>query len=98
MSDKGSFTSGFLAGAIVGGVVGGVIGSLLASRPKNNTLEDDEDDEILLESGEDLTFKSSKTKGLSRSLDDQINQLNLAIDDLRQQQRQTVIDHSLDED
>ncbi len=95
MSEKGSFTGGFFVGAIVGGIVGGVLGSLLASRPKTNTLDDDD---ILLESREDTPLKSNKnSKGVSRTLEEQINQLNLAIDDVRQHLK-TGNNNGLDED
>lgn len=84
MSEKDNFTGGFLAGAIVGGVVGGLLGSYLANRTKKSTF--DEDDEILLESNEDISLRPHKNMEVARrSLEDQINQLNLAIDDVRQQ-------------
>jgi Na+/glutamate symporter len=84
MSQKDNFAGGFLAGAIVGGVVGGFLGTLLASRQKNNQV--DEDDDILLESNEDISSRPKKNIEVARrSLEDQISQLNLAIDDVRQQ-------------
>jgi len=62
----------------VGGVVGGVIGAIAASRQK--------------ESEPDLTGdRTSQLKGeesmesARRSLEDKISQLNLAIDDVREQ-------------
>ena len=96
MSERDNFTGGFLAGAIVGGVVGGLLGTLLASRQTKNNLDDDDD--ILLESDEDISLKPKPNIEVARrSLEDQITQLNLAIDDLRQQ-LETVSDNSLDQD
>ena len=84
MSGKDDFTGGFLAGAIFGGIVGGFLGTLLASRQNKNTFDDDDD--ILLESNEDISLTPKKNIEVARrSLEDQINQLNLAIDDVRQQ-------------
>jgi Na+/glutamate symporter len=96
MSEKDNFTGGFLAGAIVGGVVGGLLGSLLASRQKKNTLDDDDD--ILLESSEEISLRPHKNMEVARrSLEEQINQLNLAIDDVRQQ-LETVNENPVEQD
>ena len=95
MSEKDDFTGGFLAGAIFGGIVGGFLGTLLASRQKKNTFDDDD---ILLESNEDISLTPKKTIEVARrSLEDQINQLNLAIDDVRQQ-LETVNENSDNQD
>ena len=96
MSEKDDFTGGFLAGAIFGGIVGGFLGTLLASRQKKNTFDDDDD--ILLESNEDISLTPKKNIEVARrSLEEQINQLNLAIDDVRQQ-LETVNENSDNQD
>jgi hypothetical protein len=92
MSQRDSFTSGFLAGAVVGGVVGGLIGALVAGQGDNSN---DETEQSLLNSSprEVKAFKSRKRKLKAeesieiarRSLEDKIAQLNMAIDDVRQQ-------------
>ncbi len=83
MSQRDGFVGGFLAGTIVGGVVGGVIGALVASRLDNNP---EEDNPSLLKSakGEKLDNETN-IEMARRRLENKIAQLNLAIDDVREQ-------------
>lgn len=82
MSEQEGFSSGFFLGTLVGGVVGGVIGAIAASRQKQshpaNRLNNREDNPSQL--GSEESIESAR-----RSLEDKISQLNLAIDDVRQQ-------------
>jgi len=92
MSQREGFTSGFLAGAIVGGMVGGLIGALVAGQQDNDS---DETEPSLLNSTrlEAKPIKKRKRQLKAedsievarRSLEDKIAQLNMAIDDVRQQ-------------
>ncbi|MGK7876322.1 MAG: hypothetical protein AB4426_24410 [Xenococcaceae cyanobacterium] len=83
MSQRDGFAGGFLAGAIVGGIVGGVLGALFASRRDNET---DREDKSLPKSTTEEKFSTEESiEGARRSLEDKIAQLNLAIDDVRQQ-------------
>jgi len=74
----------FLAGAIVGGLVGGVLGTVLANRSRRGL--GDGDNQAFLE--EIRNGRLTPEEGMEvarRSLEDKIAQLNLAIDDVRQQ-------------
>jgi predicted acylesterase/phospholipase RssA len=92
MSQRDGFTSGFLAGAVVGGLIGGLIGALVAAQRDN---DNEEVEQSLLNSNprEAKTLKGRKRQlkaeesieGARRSLEDKIAQLNMAIDDVRQQ-------------
>lgn len=87
MSQRDGFASGFIAGAvvgsIVGGVVGGVLGAILVSRRSNGA---DENPHSLLKSGTEEKLPPGETIEVARRrLEDKIAQLNLAIDDVRQQ-------------
>ncbi len=76
MSQRDGFGSGFLLGALIGGTVGGIVGALAASRrsplSSSEALEGQEPSEESIE-------------GARRSLESKIAQLNLAIDDVREQ-------------
>jgi len=76
MSERDGFGSGFLLGTVVGGVVGGVIGAIAASRRKHSDLSQEQQSQLEQEQGMETA---------RRSLEDKISQLNLAIDDVRQQ-------------
>ena len=82
MSQQNGFGSGFILGSVVGGVVGGLLGTVLATRNEKRALKLDDsrfrrDREI---------FSSEERIELARhGLEDKIAQLNLAIDDVRQQ-------------
>lgn len=83
MSQQNGFGSGFIFGSIIGGVVGGLLGSALASR---NAKEVIEQDNSLVGNGAEKSFSSEESIELARhGLEDKIAQLNLAIDDVRQQ-------------
>ncbi|MDJ0527311.1 MAG: hypothetical protein PX634_18730 [Microcystis sp. M53600_WE12] len=84
MSQRDGFAGGFLAGAIVGGLVGGVLGTVLANRSRRGL--GDGDNQAFLE--EIRNGRLTPEEGMEvarRSLEDKIAQLNLAIDDVRQQ-------------
>lgn len=84
MSQREGFTSGFLLGSLVGGAVGGVIGALVASR---RTGGENDQDPLLMQSkrGEANPEASGNMESARRSLEEKISQLNMAIDDVRQQ-------------
>lgn len=79
MSQRDGFTGGFVAGAIVGGLVGGLVGALV-SRGRAATPDPEE---ALLEA--DPEKAEARIEDARRSLEAKIAQLNLAIDDVRQQ-------------
>lgn len=82
MGQRDSFAGGFLAGAIVGSLVGGLVGATLASRRKSLL----EEGQSLLGSKQGGKFESEDSIEIARRrLEDKIAQLNLAIDDVRQQ-------------
>ena len=91
MSQRDGFTSGFLLGTVVGGLIGGVIGAVVAGQRDT----DNEAEKSLLNSSraETKLIKGKKRQLNSeesietarRSLEDKIAQLNMAIDDVRQQ-------------
>ena len=83
MSEQNSFGNGFVLGSILGGVIGGVLGTLLASRQENKSLAEERS---LIEAGTQPKFTTEENIEVARhSLEDKIAQLNLAIDDVRQQ-------------
>ena len=83
MSQNNNFAGGFFWGALLGGVVGGVVGSAIANRRPFLT---EEDTPSLLSPGHPLKLDSEEGIELARRrLEDKIAQLNLAIDDVREQ-------------
>ena len=83
MSQNDNFAGGFFWGALLGGVIGGVVGSAIATR--RPTL-DEEDNPSLLTSSQPVKLDSEESIELARRrLEDKIAQLNLAIDDVREQ-------------
>ena len=84
MSQKDSFGSGFVVGSIIGGLLGGFLGAILAnSREKTNS---EEKSKPLAERAQPVQFTNEESIEVARhSLEDKIAQLNLAIDDVRQQ-------------
>ncbi|XLQ12052.1 MAG: hypothetical protein KPI85_02805 [cyanobacterium endosymbiont of Epithemia adnata isolate EadnSB Bon19] len=83
MSQRDGFTGGFLAGTIVGGIVGGIIGALVGSRLEKNPKEDNSS---LLKSAKDEKLDTEANIEMARRrLENKIAQLNLAIDDVREQ-------------
>ncbi len=82
MSDKDNFGSGFLLGTIIGGVVGGMIGTVIANQTKDKTKKMGGDSTFKVNNHS--TFDNNKEIENARlSLEDKINQLNNAIDDVR---------------
>lgn len=82
MSQRDNFTGGFLLGTLVGGVVGGVIGALAASRRNSPSPENPS----LLQSGKGEKFSTEESMETARRrLEEKIAQLNLVIDDVREQ-------------
>ena len=94
MSQKDNFGSGFVLGSIVGGIVGGVLGTLLATREETSVNQ-----KRRFQEGEPpLQFTSEESMESARySLEDKIAQLNLAIDEVRQQLG-SVNSNSVDQD
>ena len=85
MSQKNGFGNGFILGSIVGGVIGGVLGTLLANKSEQRSSVDNRYQESL-EGGTEVRFDSEESIEMARhGLEDKIAQLNLAIDDVRQQ-------------
>ena len=83
MSQRDNFAVGFLAGTIVGGVVGGIVGSVLAFRGNR---ENEEGQRSLLKFRKAEPLDSEESIEIARrTLEEKIAQLNLAIDDVRQQ-------------
>lgn len=84
MSQRDGFTGGFLAGAVVGGLVGGVLGVVLANRSRRSL--EDTDNQAFLEGVRNGRLTPEEGMEMARrSLENKIAQLNLAIDDVRQQ-------------
>ena len=96
MSQKDGFGSGFVVGSIIGGVVGGLLGAILVnSRDKQNS---ERQNKPLEEGGQPVKFSTEESIEVARhSLEDKIAQLNLAIDDVRQQ-LETVNGNSAERD
>ena len=83
MSQQNGFGSGFIFGSIIGGVVGGLLGTILANRQEKQILEGEDSPS---RSDREISFSSEERIELARhGLEDKIAQLNLAIDDVRQQ-------------
>lgn len=80
MTERDGFGNGFLLGTLVGGVVGGVIGAIAASRQKQSPQGTMAKGESTSPGENDESIESAR-----RSLEDKISQLNLAIDDVREQ-------------
>lgn len=80
MSKNNNFGGGFILGAIFGGIVGGVVGTTLASQQKNKASIKGGTSEAK------LSFNHAEnTEDTRRNLEGKIAQLNLAIDEVRQQ-------------
>lgn len=95
MSQRNGFGSGFILGSVVGGLVGGVLGTILTTRNEKQIA--DRENAYLRRSSE-IPLDSEENIELARhSLEDKIAQLNLAIDDVRQQLG-TVKTNSLEQD
>ena len=84
MSQKDNFGSGFVLGSIVGGVLGGLLGTVLASRYNRTPITGET--EAISEGEPPLKFSSEESMEAARySLEDKIAQLNLAIDQVKEQ-------------
>lgn len=93
MSQQNGFGSGFILGSVVGGVVGGILGTVLATR---NEKQDQKKSE--LQKVSEIPLSSDESIELARhGLENKIAQLNLAIDDVRQQLG-TVQNNSLEQE
>ncbi|WP_069790814.1 hypothetical protein A5482_005885 [Cyanobacterium sp. IPPAS B-1200] len=81
MGEKDNFGSGFLLGTIIGGVVGGVLGAI-ASKKVNDMGKHNNDSTL---NSEDKGFLNNRenVETARLSLEEKINQLNHAIDDVR---------------
>jgi gas vesicle protein len=82
MAQKDGFTSGFILGAIAGGVVGGILGTVLANRASSTSREGKKLLDFNKQAKVDL---EENMEGTRRNLEDKIAQLNLVIDDVREQ-------------
>ncbi|MGK7894308.1 MAG: hypothetical protein AB4372_11955 [Xenococcus sp. (in: cyanobacteria)] len=84
MSQKDRFGSGFVLGSIIGGIVGGLLGASLVNYRDQQSKQ--EEGKPLSEGGEPVKFTTEESIEVARHrLEDKIAQLNLAIDDVRQQ-------------
>lgn len=83
MSQQNGFGSGFILGSVIGGVVGGLLGTVLATRNEKQVVEGED---YRLRNTNEVSLSSEESIEIARhSLEDKIAQLNLAIDDVRQQ-------------
>jgi gas vesicle protein len=79
MSEKDNFGTGFLVGTIVGGVIGGILGTIIANKSRENLdRKESKSSDYSIFSGDDEAPSYSHL-----SLEDKINQLNHAIDDVK---------------
>ncbi|NCO74205.1 MAG: hypothetical protein GW795_13210 [Cyanobacteria bacterium] len=82
MNEKDNFGGGFILGTIIGGVVGGIIGTVIANKNQENKSNLDNESPIkhrqysMIDEEEDIENERL-------SLEEKINQLNHAIDDVR---------------
>ncbi|MBD2651970.1 hypothetical protein H6G45_00385 [Synechocystis sp. FACHB-383] len=81
MAQKDNFAGGFLLGTVIGGVVGGILGSVLANRAATQSPDQEKLD---TEGGGNLDSEEN-IELARRRLEDKIAQLNLVIDDVRDQ-------------
>jgi uncharacterized protein YcfJ len=86
MGQQNGFGSGFIIGSVIGAVVGGVLGTVLATeREKPGSLTNSYKLKKAPQDAE-VSFGTEESIEQARhSLEDKIAQLNLAIDDVRQQ-------------
>jgi uncharacterized protein YcfJ len=86
MGQQNGFGSGFIIGSVIGAVVGGVLGSVLATeREKPGTVANSYKLKKASQSAEFPLSTEENIELARHSLEDKITQLNLAIDDVRQQ-------------
>ncbi|MFM2312992.1 MAG: hypothetical protein RLZZ04_2268 [Cyanobacteriota bacterium] len=86
MGQQNGFGSGFIIGSVIGAVVGGVLGTVLATeREKQGAIANSYKLKKAPQDAE-ISFGTEESIELARhGLEDKIAQLNLAIDDVRQQ-------------
>lgn len=86
MSQSSNFTSGFFLGALLGGLVGGVAGVLATNRISRND-SDDKINQLSEDIKQNLSEMSSddRMETARRGLEDKISELNVAIEEVRQQ-------------
>jgi gas vesicle protein len=82
MSDKDNFGTGFILGTVIGGVVGGVIGTIIANQTKDKTNKIERESNFKI-NGHSSFDNKDEIENARLSLEDKINQLNHAIDDVR---------------
>lgn len=82
MSEQNNFAGGFLVGTIVGGVLGGIIGTVLATRNNNSSTVEESDSLLNFSKKTSLNYEEN-LHDTRLSLEEKINQLNHAIDDVR---------------
>jgi hypothetical protein len=82
MSERDNFAGGFLFGTLVGSVVGGIVGAVLAMRT-NNPSPQQESDSLLKYPAKSPLNSQDSIEDARLSLEEKINQLNHAIDDVR---------------
>jgi gas vesicle protein len=87
MGQQNGFGSGFIIGSVIGAVVGGVLGTVLASeREKQGLVTNNSYKLKKAPQSDEISFSTEESIELARhGLEDKIAQLNLAIDDVRQQ-------------
>ncbi|MBF2056556.1 MAG: hypothetical protein IGQ45_04855 [Cyanobacterium sp. T60_A2020_053] len=78
MSEKNSFGNGFLFGTVIGGLIGGVIGVIVTK--KTTELNEDREEK---KQANNYTVNNNNIENSRLSLEEKINQLNHAIDDVR---------------
>lgn len=82
MNEKDNFGGGFILGTVIGGVIGGIIGTVIAN--KNNSNKNISDNEPFIKSPRYSSIDDDDEIENERlSLEEKINQLNHAIDDVR---------------
>lgn len=82
MSQRDGFTGGFLLGSIIGGTIGGILGVLATSRLKDGVKNEEQS---TLKNSNEVLNNVDSLEATRRGLEDKIAQLNLAIDDVRDQ-------------
>lgn len=82
MSEKDNFGGGFILGTIIGGVVGGIIGTVIANK-NNENKSNSENNSPIKSRRYSMIDDEEEIENERLSLEEKINQLNNAIDDVR---------------
>jgi surface antigen len=86
MGQQNGFGGGFIIGSMIGAVVGGVIGTVMATTKEKQIAGIDSYKLQKVPKGQEMPFSTEESIELARNgLETKIAQLNLAIDDVRQQ-------------